>query len=392
MPMQNSPSVSVILNTYKRPAFLREAIASLLAQTFPSFEVIVVDDGSDDETTGVVAGFEDERIVYVYQENAGQSAALNRGLALARGEYVSFLDDDDRYLPHNLARQVACLQANPQFGLVGADVELIASDGQHLGTRSEHLEARELEWPACLYACPLIPSAVMLRREWLGRLDYWFDPELVGFKDVDFWTRLYLAGCRMQWRPEIISAYRRHAGQMTGDAAGYYQGNLQVLDKVFARADLPFALRAERQALYGQCHLLGACGAYFAGNCLTGQERLRLATQANPLLMQGTPPAITVALAGIARSVAGEDAPALIGELFNTLPPDLGRLRPWRRHTLSALHMQQVFAAHNAGGAPHLGDWLHGVFWNPRWLTNRGVWSILVRDVLMGAGAVGPGA
>jgi hypothetical protein len=90
-------------------------------------------------------------------------------------------------------------------------------------------------------------------------------------------------------------------------------------------------------------------------------------------------------MAGIAQSVAGEDAPTLIEKVFETLPPDLKQWRSWRRPALSALHMQQVFTSHRAGAAPRLSDWLQGVYWDPRWLANRGVWSILLRDVLMGA-------
>jgi hypothetical protein len=170
---------------------------------------------------------------------------------------------------------------------------------------------------------------------------------------------------------------------MRNDVKRYYRAYLQVLNKLHTRADLPPAFAVEWPALYGHFHLVGACYAFVAGKFQAGQERLRLAAQADPLLMQGTPPAITINLAGIARSVAGEHAAALIRELFKTLSPDMEQLRPWRRHTMGALHMQKVFAAHNSRTAPQLGDWLHGVFWDPRWLAHRGVWSILVRRLLL---------
>lgn len=381
--MRITPTVSVVLATYNRSAYLREAIASVLAQTFQAFELIVVDDGSGDDTAAVVAGFDDARIRYTYQENAGQSAALNRGLALARGEFIAFLDDDDRYLPHNLATQVAFLEANPEIGLVGANVELIAADGAYLRDREGWRESRELDWPACLYACPLVPSAVVLRSRWLHDLETWFDPALVRFQDVDFWTRLHLAGCRMRWAPEIVSAYRQHPGQMQHDAERYYRSYLRTLDKLYARPDLSPALRAEQPALYGHYHLLGACGACAAGDLDAGRQRLRLAAEAYPALVQGAPPAMAVALAGIAQSVAGEDAPDLVAAVFDTLPLELAYLRPWRRHALSALRMQRVFAVRTGGAPPQLRDWTQGVWLNPRWLTNRGVWSILVRDLLL---------
>ena len=114
-----------------------------------------------------------------------------------------------------------------------------------------------------------------------------------------------------------------------------------------------------------------------------GQQRLRRAVEAKSDLAQGAPPAIAAVLAGMARSVAREEAPALVGVIFDSLPPDLARWRSWRRYVLSALHMQQVFAARSNGASPRLSDWLQGVYQNPRWLANRGVWSILVRDLML---------
>src|SRR5690606_40525091 len=113
------PKVSVIIPTFNRAGMVQQAIASVLAQTFASFECIVVDDGSSDDTRTVLQPLVDAgRIRYVHQANAGLSAARNHGLRLARGAYISFLDDDDLYEPHKLARQVAYLDANPEAMLV----------------------------------------------------------------------------------------------------------------------------------------------------------------------------------------------------------------------------------------------------------------------------------
>lgn len=381
--MQDAPQVSVVMATYNRSTYLREAIASALAQTFQPFELIIVDDGSADDTAAVVASFDDPRIRYTYQDNAGQSAALNCGLAQARGGYIAFLDDDDRFLSHNLTTQISFLEANPDIGLVGGNVALIAADGTYLQDREGWSEPRELTWPACLYACPLVPSAVVLHSRWLERLEAWFDPALLRFQDVDFWTRLHLAGCRMRWNPEVVSVYRQHPGQMRHDAERYYRSHLQVLDKLYAQPSVSSVLHAERPALYMHFHLLGACHAFAACDFGAGQQRLRLAMDANPDLEQSAPAAIAVALADIARNVAGDNALTLIDMIFDTLPPDMARWHSWRRYALSALHMQRVFATRVGGTSPRLSDWVRGVYWNPRWLANRGVWSILVRDLVL---------
>src|SRR3982751_2147170 len=93
------PSISVILNTYNRDALLARAVESVLAQRHDDFELVIADDGSSDRTRGVVAGFEDPRVRYVRQDNAGLSAARNLGVASSSGRYVAFLDDDDEVLP-----------------------------------------------------------------------------------------------------------------------------------------------------------------------------------------------------------------------------------------------------------------------------------------------------
>jgi glycosyltransferase involved in cell wall biosynthesis len=126
------PRVSVIIPTYNRAGFIGEAIQSVLDQTCTDWELIVVDDGSTDETAQVVAQF-GERVTYVYQDNAGVSAARNAGLATARGELVSFLDSDDRMLPHNLETLVVLLDAQPKVSVAYGRYYWMNENGQPIG-------------------------------------------------------------------------------------------------------------------------------------------------------------------------------------------------------------------------------------------------------------------
>jgi glycosyltransferase involved in cell wall biosynthesis len=107
------PRVSVIIPTHNRAELLSEAIESVLGQTYRDFELIVVDDGSTDRTSEVVSGIRDPRIIYQSQEKQERGAARNNGVAMSRGEYLTFLDDDDWYLPTKLELQVAALDARP---------------------------------------------------------------------------------------------------------------------------------------------------------------------------------------------------------------------------------------------------------------------------------------
>ena len=111
------PRVSIIIPTYNRANFLGEAVASALGQDYGQIEVIVIDDGSTDDTKKVLETFKDQRLVCAHQENAGRSRARNRAIAMARGQYITFLDSDDYYLPSKVGTQVAFLDANPQFGM-----------------------------------------------------------------------------------------------------------------------------------------------------------------------------------------------------------------------------------------------------------------------------------
>jgi len=166
---QNEPLVSVVIPTYNRCGYLQQAIESVLSQSCGDFEVIVVDDGSTDETAQVIAKFSDERVRYLYQSNAGRSAARNWGMGAARGMYLAFLDDDDLYLPHKLASQVAFLESHPGVDLVGSGVRLIDEHGAVRGVWRTWQDQPSLTLRDCLYGCPLIPSAVLFRRRVLDR-------------------------------------------------------------------------------------------------------------------------------------------------------------------------------------------------------------------------------
>ena len=123
--------VSVIIPSYNRSRLCRQAVSSVLSQTYANVEVIVVDDGSTDDTEQVISGM-DERVRYIRQENAGVSAARNRGLEAARGELIAFLDSDDLWLPWKLEAQVGLLEAFPDVGMVWTDMIAVDANGAQL--------------------------------------------------------------------------------------------------------------------------------------------------------------------------------------------------------------------------------------------------------------------
>lgn len=119
------PMVTVIIPTHNAITYLPETLESLLNQTFTDFEVIIVDDGSSDRTQEWVSSLTDARIKGVVQTNQGVAVARNQGIALASGKYIAFLDSNDLWKPTKLEKQVECLEANPDVGLVNTWIENI---------------------------------------------------------------------------------------------------------------------------------------------------------------------------------------------------------------------------------------------------------------------------
>ena len=186
-----SPIVSIVIPTYNREHLLSRALDSVLAQTLGDFEVLVVDDGSTDETAVLMAEYEarDERIRYFIQpQNAGVSAARNRGLREARGEFIAFLDSDDEWMPEKLERQTELLQVLPErFGLVYTGVESVFSNGSRvdLPKYRGHIYHEMLRKNVVHGG----GSNVMLRRSAVERAGF-FDEGIPAIEDYDYWIRV----------------------------------------------------------------------------------------------------------------------------------------------------------------------------------------------------------
>lgn len=377
------PEISVVIPTFRRPRFLSQAIQSVLSQTYPSLEVIVVEDGVAGDASPVVRSFDDPRLRYVWQHHAGRSAARNRGMQVAQGRYIAFLDDDDLYLPSKLASQVAFLEVHPELELVGSGARIVNEEGEVLGRWRPWLDVPDLTLLRCLYSCPLAPSMVLLRRRALARLAVWFDPEMHLAEDTDFFVRLLQAGCHMAWLPELLSAYRVHAGGSQGDGPGYSRATLRILDKLYEAPNTPLEIATQRTHLYAHYHLVGACFSYATGHVSAAWSELEEALALEPQMAEGELPPVAMAVAAFANSIRVRDPKVYVDFVFDHLPPSLVHLIRFRGEAHSALHMERVFMAQRIGERIPTREWLEGVWHAPRWLRNRGVWSIAA-DILLG--------
>jgi len=208
-----APLVSVTVPTYNRWPLVAESIDSVLAQDYPNFEIIVVDDGSTDGTGEHIAATYGDRIEYIWQENQGAAAARNQGIRAARGEYIAFLDSDDTWLPGKLSSQVDALQAHPEAGFVYCKCLCATEDGTptrrvHGGTA--HGVSGD-NFDAMLLHGPVLMPALMVRASVFDELGL-LDPTLRWAYDTEFLHRLGLAHEGVyQSEPGVF--VREHAGR-----------------------------------------------------------------------------------------------------------------------------------------------------------------------------------
>jgi glycosyltransferase involved in cell wall biosynthesis len=230
----NAGTVSVIMIFFDAERFIEEAIASVFAQTYPHWELMLVDDGSRDGSTAIArryAASHPGRVRYLEHPghaNRGRSATRNLGLAAARGDYLAFLDADDVFLPERLARHVALLERHRELDMVQSRYQLWYSwqeegsrlDTDHIGPPSIQPYHRLVAPPICLSLLIAVPDVapgicnITLRREW-ALATGGFEERFRGlFDDVVFYSKAYLRG-RILVIPDVLARYRRHADSCT---------------------------------------------------------------------------------------------------------------------------------------------------------------------------------
>ncbi|GIX46766.1 MAG: glycosyl transferase [Candidatus Tectimicrobiota bacterium] len=257
------PLVSVVIPTYNRAAMLREAIASVLAQTYRHWELIVVDDGSQDDTPAVVQAF-GSQLTYLRQAHAGVSAARNRGAAAARGELLAFLDSDDLWLPQKLAAQVALLQRRPQVAACYTD-EIWVRCGVRVNPRQVHRKFSGWIFFQSLPRCVISPSSVLLRRCLWQQLGG-FNETLPACEDYDLWLRLTLRAPVYLVPQRLIVKRGGHGDQLSRTIPVLDQYRIAALEKCLAYPLTPLQRRA---VLW---HLVRKCTIVAQGACKRGQQ------------------------------------------------------------------------------------------------------------------------
>jgi glycosyltransferase involved in cell wall biosynthesis len=227
--LPTQPLISIVIPAYNAEAFIAEAIESVLAQDYQIREIIVVDDGSTDNTPGVLESYQN-RIRFIRQSNAGLGTARNTGIAAANGELIAFLDADDRWLPEKLSKQYKCLIHNPKAGLVHTD--LLEWRPQESSQTHREIGRGEFQGsclPSLIQNNRVLPSTVLVKKECLDRVGN-FDPQPTGVEDWDLWLRI-AREYEFAYVAEPLVLYRMHDANMSANSLRMRSGEFYVLQK-----------------------------------------------------------------------------------------------------------------------------------------------------------------
>lgn len=254
------PRVSVIIPTHNRASLVCQAIDSVLAQTYKDFEIIVVDDGSIDNTRDVLSGYSD-RITYIYQEQAGAGAARNAGIRASRKcELLAFLDSDDLWSPTKLACQVTLLDKQPDVNVVYVSVLRIDPEGtqvwdEYQATRQGEIFMDLLLWGGFSHHFMCVQlSAVMMRSQVIDKVGL-FDDTLPTFEDVDFMIRVAKAGNRFGCIQSPLCSWRVTPNSLGSDMAKNEAASFVILRKIFDDPNLPRHIAALHNVVYAMRYI-----------------------------------------------------------------------------------------------------------------------------------------
>jgi glycosyltransferase involved in cell wall biosynthesis len=372
---------SVIIPAYNQGRYLGAAIRSVLEQTRQDFEIIVVDDGSTDGTYSVAHAFADPRVRYVYQENRGLSAARNTGIRHATGEFLSFLDSDDQFLPRNLELLRDAFEGDPDLGLAAGQAVLIDEQGQPLDKVYDRRPPEK--GPEWLLGNPLAVDSILLRRSWIDTVGP-FDETLRAYEDWDLWLRLARAGCRMGWVCQPVSLYRFHGQQMTRDAKRMTEANFAVLDKLFADPSLPADWRDMHDLAYSNANLRAASQAYRVGDYDLAKSSLAEAARLNPALLADGADLLTRRIWSWTYSPKIQDPLLLAERIYDHLPEGLQTaLQRRRRRPLGDAAIRFAYASYRNDDLKKASQAIRrAIRYQPGLLFNRGTLSVLVHSHL----------
>ena len=274
--MKTDPLVSIVIPAYNHGAYLDAAIRSILDQDYPHVELIVIDDGSTDDTPKVLERYAGQ-FHFESQPNSGQVATLNKGWRMSRGDILAYLSADDLLLPGAISDSVRCLEQNPDAVLVYCDFNLIDPRSRFVRRVSTpDFSYREM---LAKFICPPGPGAFFTRAafEKAGVWDATFRQML----DYEYWLRLGLHG-RFIRIPKVLSAFRVHPTSLTFTTSSPDEP-IKIITHYFKRADIPDDVRSLENIALGNAYQVSAQLHFRAGSYRAGAAKLKAAYRLRPV-------------------------------------------------------------------------------------------------------------
>lgn len=268
------PNVSIIIPMYNAEKYIKEAIDSVLKQTYKDFEIIVIDDGSTDNTKSKLLDY-GSQIKYIYQENAGPAVARNRGIKEAKGEYIAFLDADDIWMPEKLERQIRKLKNNSEFGVIHTDRLRLEPDGSV--KPNEKIVPEGFIFEELLRNNFIICSSVLVKKECFNEVGLFDEDRKNRAEDYDMWLRIsrkyaisFIAEPLIKYRVNMNGYNRSNIKAMYDSvkrvflkSIEFYEGDKRQLKKerfycmARRKASAFFYIKEYRKAFLAFCESLG---------------------------------------------------------------------------------------------------------------------------------------
>ncbi len=386
--MHHFPLVSVVVPTYNRSCYLSEAIQSVFVQEYVPLEIIVVDDGSTDNTREVLHQYFD-RVTCIYQSNQGAAVARNVGIAASKGAYIALLDSDDIWRPGKLREQVQFLNDKPYYGMVGCKVVEIAHDGSVIQNGlGDDVSQEYVALERVLLDSPLPPSTLLVRREALPQ-PYPFTPGIHYCEDWEFCLRVALIH-PIGYINQPLVGYRSHSQNLTfpivsqAKVEEHLCNRLRVLTSIATHVP-PELLAAQAKAEANE-YARFSIPTYMNGEFVLGAARIATAIRLDPerWYAGGELAEVIVLYAGLLLHQRGErEAFVFLDNVFAHLPVELKKPEHMRAAVYARIRIAAAFEDYRQR---QFGQVLTNIFKatvnNPTSLANRGVLSITARSLV----------
>ena len=260
------PTIAVVIPTFNRDSVVSRAIDSVLRQTLLPSEIIVVDDGSTDNTADLIAA-KYSAISYLRTENKGVSAARNLGIKKAKSEWIAFLDSDDEWLPQKIEKQIAYLLREQHYKVAHCD-EIWIRNGKRVNPKFKHKKYGGNIFEKCLPLCVISPSAVIIHRELFDELGF-FDEKLPACEDYDLWLRICGKYPVLFVGEALLNKFGGHDDQLSKKFWGMDRFRIEALQKIIKLGGL-----SESQERKATDVLIDKCSVLISGSEKRGNSQL----------------------------------------------------------------------------------------------------------------------